>query len=78
MFKNEINAEKFFKYLNSKHPNIKFTMEKEANEFLPVLNVLVKNEGRIFFTLVYIGKKRLLGFLRYIAVLYLLLTKSVL
>ena len=25
MFKNEIDSEKLFKYLNSKHPNIKFT-----------------------------------------------------
>ena len=32
MFKNEINAEDFFNYLNSKHFNIKFTMENEANK----------------------------------------------
>ena len=30
MFRNEIDAENVFKYLNSKHPNIKFTMEKEV------------------------------------------------
>ena len=34
MFKNENDNEKFFKDLNSKHPNIKFIMEKETNKFL--------------------------------------------
>ena len=56
MFKYEIDAEKFFKYLNSKHPNIKFTMEKENNKVLPFLDVLVKNEGRTFTTSVYSKK----------------------
>ena len=58
MFKNEIDPENFFKYLNSKHPNIKFTMEKETNKFLPFLDVLVKNEGRTFTTFVCRKKKQ--------------------
>ena len=33
MFKNKIDAEKLFKNLNSKHPNIKFTMKKETHKF---------------------------------------------
>ena len=37
--------------LNSKHSIIKFTMKKETN--LPILDVFVKNEGRIFTTSVY-------------------------
>ena len=52
-FKNEIDSEKFFKYLNSKYPNIKFTIEKETSKFLPFLNVLVINEGRTFTTSVF-------------------------
>lgn len=48
LFKDEIDAEDFLKCLNSKHPNIKFTMEKEINKFLQFLDVLVKNEGRTF------------------------------
>ena len=43
----------FFKYLNSKHPNIKITMEKETNKFLSTVNILVKNEGRMFTTSVH-------------------------
>ena len=60
MFRNEIDAENFFKYLNSKHPNIKFTMKKETNTFLPFLDILVKNEGRTFTTSVY-RKKTSIG-----------------
>ena len=60
MFKNDIDAEKFFKYLNSKHSNIRFTMEKGTNKFLPFLDVLVKNEGRKFTTSVY-RKKTSIG-----------------
>ena len=44
MFRNEIDAEIFFKYLSSKHSNIKFAMEKETNKFLPFLDVLVKKQ----------------------------------
>ena len=50
MFKNEIDAEHFFKDLNSKHPNIKFTMEKETNKILPILGVFVKSEDKTFTT----------------------------
>ena len=60
IFCNEIDAENAFKYLNSKHPNFKFIMEKENNKFLPFLDVLVKNEGGIFTTSVY-WKKRAIG-----------------
>ena len=44
MFKNEITTQHFFKYLNSKHPNIRFTMDKENNIFLPFFGVLVKTK----------------------------------
>ena len=63
MFRNEIDAENFFRYLNSKHSNIKFTMEKETNKFLPFLDVLVKNKGRIFTTSVY--RKKIGRFTQY-------------
>ena len=67
MFRNEIDAEKFFKYLTSMHPNIKFTMEKETNTFLPFLDVLVKSEGRIFNTSVYWKKTAIKLFTQYIS-----------
>ena len=61
IFWNEIDAENFFKYLNSKHPNINFAMEKETNTFLPFLDVLVKKESRTFTTSVYMNKKTSIG-----------------
>ena len=77
MFKNEIDAEKFFKYLNSKHPNIKFTTEEETNQFLPFLDVFVQKEGRTFTTSVY-RKKTSNRLLCNMVVFYILATKSVL
>ena len=44
VFEKEENVLGFFEYLNSRHPNIKFTMEKENNEVLSFLDVLVKKE----------------------------------
>ena len=65
MFRNEIDAENVFKYLNSKHPKIKFTMEKETNKFLQFLDVLVQNEGRTFTTSVYMKKRSIGPFTQY-------------
>ena len=35
----------FFSYINSQHPNIKFTMEKEENHKLPFLDELLDNHS---------------------------------
>ena len=64
----------FFRYLNSRHPYIKFTTENETNKFLPFLDALVKNEERGFT----IGRKRLWHFLHNVIFLHLSATKSVL
>ena len=67
----------FFKCVNFKHPDIKFTMEKETNKFSKFLEVFVKSEvGHL--VLQCIGGKRLLDVLYNIIVLNLLATKSVL
>ena len=36
LFQSEHNAIIFFDYLNSRHPNIRFTMEKKVNHKLPI------------------------------------------
>ena len=53
----------FFDYMNSRHPNIRFTMKKEAHHKLPFLDVLVDNNNpNSFLTRVY-RKKTFTGLL---------------
>ena len=44
LFKNKQDANNFFEYLNTRHPCIKFTMETEAKEKLPFLDVLIAKQ----------------------------------
>ena len=43
LFHSDWNATIFFDYINSRHPNIRFTKEKQVNHKLPSLNVLIDN-----------------------------------
>ena len=43
LFHSEADAVQFFHYLNSRHTNIRFTMEKESENMLPFLDVLIDN-----------------------------------
>ena len=45
VFNNEDDANNFFIYLNTKHPNITFTMEKQIENKIAFLDVLVNNDG---------------------------------
>ena len=45
LFKDPYHADLFLNFLNLKHRNIKFTIEKEADGKLPFLDVLVCKEG---------------------------------
>lgn len=42
LFNNEMDALKFFDYINSKHDNTNFTMEKQDQNVLPFLDVVVQ------------------------------------
>ena len=46
-FHSEHDAIIFFDYINSRHPNIRFTMEKEVHHKLPFLDVLIDNNDPI-------------------------------
>ncbi|NJN44452.1 MAG: hypothetical protein HC806_06855 [Anaerolineae bacterium] len=52
LFKNRDMAYDFLKYLNSRHPNIKFTIEEEKSSCLPFLDTLV-HKGSSFSTSVF-------------------------
>ena len=42
VFNNEEDCNTFLTHLNSLHPSLRFTYEKESNHFLPFLDVLVE------------------------------------
>ena len=44
LFNNEQDALLFFDFLNSQHPNVKFTMEKESNKMLAFLDAYISNK----------------------------------
>ena len=63
LFHSEHDAILFFDYINSRHPNIRFTMEKEVQHKLPFLDVLIdNNDPNSFLTRVY-RKKTFTGLL---------------
>ena len=43
LFNSDRDTTIFFDYINSRHPNIKFTMEKQVNHKLPFLDILIDN-----------------------------------
>ena len=53
LFNCESDADKFFEFLNSQHPNIKFTFEKQVNKQISFLDVLITNDGGQFCTSVF-------------------------
>ena len=53
LFNSEQDANEFFKLLNSQHPNIKFTFEKQKDDKLAFLDVLFSKTGQNFCTSVY-------------------------
>ena len=53
LFRSPDHLEKLTNYLNSKHKNIKFTYEKESNNSLPFLDVLISRSENGFKTSVY-------------------------
>ena len=46
LFHSEQDAIVFFDYINSQYPNIRFTMEKEIDQVLPFLDVLIDDTHR--------------------------------
>ena len=53
VFSNSLEAKEFFNYINTRHPNIKFTMETGLNKIIPFLDVLIDNSQNILKTSTY-------------------------
>ena len=62
VFKNETQANIFLEFLNTRHNNIKFTIEKEINKKLPFLDILVDKSNDKIHTSIY-RKKTYTGLL---------------
>ena len=52
-FKDKKQVKKFLRYLNSRHPNITFTIEEEENDRLPFLDIEIRRENGKLVTSVY-------------------------
>ena len=53
IFESESDADAFYSYLNTRHENIKFTFEKEKDNKLPFLDILINNNESDLQTLVF-------------------------
>ena len=53
LFKDKSHLTLFVEYMNSQHPNIKFTKEEEKDNTLPFLDVCIKRENGSFTTSLY-------------------------
>ena len=60
LFNSESGADKFFVFLNQQHPNIKFTIEKQTENKLSFLDLLITSNGDNFLYSVY-RKKHSIG-----------------
>ena len=47
-FNSESDADKFFVFLNQKHPKIKYTIEKQTGNQLSFLDLLITSNGDNF------------------------------
>lgn len=66
VFHNEQDGMSFFDYINSRHPNIKFTFEKENDGKLSFLDILVDSSSRdcvfsVFHKKTYTGLSELIS-----------------
>ena len=50
LFENQEQCDEFLTYLNSKHPNIRFTREIEVDNTISFLDILIKRENSVFVT----------------------------
>ena len=53
LFSSELHVTKFLNYMNSKHRNIKFTVEREGNNSLSFLDIKIFRDSKKFQTSVY-------------------------
>ena len=63
IFDNQIDIDPFLGYLNSLHPNIKFTTETENNGKLSFLDLLIERKRDVYETEIH-RKKLIMGYIQ--------------
>ena len=53
LINSESDADKLYEFLNKQHPNIKFTFQKQLNNQISFLDILIKNNGENFSTTIF-------------------------
>ena len=60
LFNSQSGADKFYEFLNKQHPHIKFTFEKQQNDQISILDILIKKNGENVSTTIF-RKTRAIG-----------------
>ena len=60
-FNSESDADTFYEFLNKQHPSLKFTFEKQKNNQISFLDILIKINGETFSTTIF-RKEQLLAY----------------
>ena len=63
LFNSEREADLFFNFIKNQHPNIHFSMERESNQVLPFLDMLLNNKYPQFPVTTIYRKKTFMGLL---------------
>jgi len=71
---NENDELLFFDNISTRRPNVRFTMEREVEKKLPLLNMMLDNGHSFVITIVFRKKRPLMVFLLIISALSLCLT----
>ena len=45
LFNSQSDADEFYEFLNKQHPNIEITLEKQQNDQISILDILIKKNG---------------------------------
>ena len=62
LFNSQSGADKFYEFLNKQHPHIKFTFEKQQNDQISILDILIKKNGENVSTTIF-RKTKVIGVL---------------
>ena len=67
LFNSDSDADRFYEFLNKQHPNIKFTLQKQQNNQISFLDILIKKNGENLSTTTFRKKTAIGLFTNYIS-----------